>query len=885
MRATWLAVPVFVGVASLAVPSPASAEPAPPAGSAVQQFGACMSARKTGDLLLLIDRSGSLARTDPRGVRATAASYLLDQLASTTQAWGTTLNVAVSGFDVGYDNVVGWTKLDESALPALRRSVEGFRNRDSGVDTDYVAALEGAQREFRGRSTDGQPGCHAVLWFTDGKFDLEQRRNPRMLREYGAEKPYAPGVRLDDAAGVKRAVEAGRTALCRPGGIADQVRASGILTFAEGLGVSGSADSDFAFLRALATGATASGRCGNTPQSTVGEFHLASDIDDLLYAFDAVGDLRQTPTLTTAGVCARTACAAGSRSFVLDSSIRSVHLLAGANAGGMQVVVRAPSGVSVTISNPTPAAPPTLGGGQVTSRWLSERTLDLSIRRGHAAGWSGPWSVAVVDPSGTRTGARSRIQLRITSDLAPAVVGDDQLDLHAGDTPAIRLGLVSETTRQPVSAVDLPGDVSVAAEFRPTGAAARAVTATPVAKADLGRPINLDLKDVPLGSAVLRLTLRERTADTRAVEGHAAVRGTQLADRVVDVPLRVLPPLNFPRVSEHLTFQGGEGVGPFPAALTVTGPGCVWVDGATATVAPDGVGSASVKAESANGPQSCVTVAAGVTAKLAVRLTLRHPGNGTVAGTLTAHLAPTGAPQRALSMSVPFLADVVKPTVESVRDWLLIAALLLGLGLPALFLYGAKWWTARIPGQPLLAGAVPATLTGGGVVRDGRPFTVDHDDVTFLPVDSGGTRQLRLPGSGLILKTRMGWRPTAPGYTTVSAPGRTAVVDRLPLAVHNSWVAVLDDPAADRIDVQILLPGGANAATYDRLSQQIRTELPRLVEAARRRAATSTKAAPADTGEVNATAAGGDWFGGAPPSSASAPDSDAPGRKSGDGWW
>ena len=63
MKGTTLAVSAVIAVTTLAMPSPASAEPTESAGGAVQQFGACLSARKSGDLLLLIDRSGSFGYT------------------------------------------------------------------------------------------------------------------------------------------------------------------------------------------------------------------------------------------------------------------------------------------------------------------------------------------------------------------------------------------------------------------------------------------------------------------------------------------------------------------------------------------------------------------------------------------------------------------------------------------------------------------------------------------------------------------------------------------------------------------------------------------------------------------------------------------------------
>jgi hypothetical protein len=848
------------------------------AGSAIQQFGACLSASKAGDLLLLIDQSGSLAETDPQGVRATAASYLLGQLATTTTAAGTALDVAVSGFDVGYQNLVGWTRLSEQTLPDLRRSVNGFRSLHNGLDTDYVAALEGVQREFRDRAHGPGTGCQALLWFTDGKFDLSPRDSSALRNKYGIGKAYAPGVEILNQAGVSKAIAAGTTALCRVGGIADQIHATGVLTIAVGLGQRNGGD--FSFLRSVATGTNEAGTpCGQPSVTIVGEVRIAGDIDDLFFAFDAIGDPRQVPTLSETGICPREACAAQRQAFVLDPSIRSVHLLASA-APGVQFAVQPPGGAQIVFGNPAPP-PGTLGGGRFMAQWLSERTLDLSIERTDAVGWTGEWTVVFVDPVGTAGDTRAHTQIRITGDLVPSVVDADRLTLHTNDTVPLRLELRSEVTKQPVATTDLPGVVTLGAELRVS--AARTVPITePVDKTDLGRPITLKLTNVPPGNATIRLTLTVRTADL------ATVRGTQLADRIVDVPVMILPPLNFPHVTGRVDFPHGEGAGPFTAALTATGPGCVWVEGSTVTAAPDGVGTATVGATKATGAGSCLSVARGATARLQILLRLQRPGTGTVAGTVAVHLAPSGEPEHAITVAVPFLANVVKPAATRMRVAVLAAALVLGLGAPVLFLYLAKLWTARIPGTPLLAGTVRATLVGGAVRRDGRPFAVDHDDVEYVPVSSHGTRGLTLPG-GVTLAAKAGWKVTDPGWTGVEATGRTVLttglqrapdgsgIGRLPLAVHNTWAALVGDLSCDDFEVLVLASGSAAAATYQQLSEEIRTRLPYVIEQARACSDTQGRAADGvpQTPEK-------DWLTGFP---ASAPGDHPTGIESTSHWW
>jgi hypothetical protein len=118
----------FLAMPALALAAPATADGHP----AVRQFGACLAAQKTGELLLLMDQSASLKTTDPTGIRASAASYLLGQLAGSTAATNVTLDVAIAGFDVGYRSYVDWTKLNTSSVERLQQSVDSFRSRHGG---------------------------------------------------------------------------------------------------------------------------------------------------------------------------------------------------------------------------------------------------------------------------------------------------------------------------------------------------------------------------------------------------------------------------------------------------------------------------------------------------------------------------------------------------------------------------------------------------------------------------------------------------------------------------------------------------------------------------------------------------------------------------------
>jgi hypothetical protein len=831
--------------------------------TAVQELGACLAASRQGDLLLLVDQSGSLQQTDPGAVRVRAAGYLLGQLLRATGRAGAQLDVAVSGFDAAYAPVVNWQRLTDASLPGLTKDLQQFASRNDGLDTDYVNAMAGARDQLRQKANSG-PRCQAILWFTDGQFDVAPRTSQTSRARYGTTKSYAPDIQLTDEAGAAAAELAGRTTLCRAGGVADQLRASHVLTLAIGLGT---AKGDFGFMRSIATGNDpTAGPCGRATEATVGDFRLASNVDDLLFALDAVADPAQAPTTTESQICQRTACDSQAHSFVLDLSVRNVHVLAGADRPGIRVVLKPPGAVGgATFSYNGGAVVPALkvGQQQVTVRWLTDRTLDLSLSRQSEAQWTGQWSVVFVDPAGASKGARARTQIRITGDLVPALAKRASPQLRSGGPASMQLRLVSEVTGATVDSAQVLGQGTVSAELLPAGGRTLPI-AQDVAVRDLGKPVGFDLTAVTPGAATLRLTLRLRTANVPAAGARPVVAGTQLADRLVSVPVTVLPPLHYPTTASRVDFGRAEGVTPAHTVLKATGPGCVWVDGTVVQASPDGVGNVTVTAGN-NTQATCVKLSAGQTRDIPLQLDVAKPGTGTVAGTITAHLAPLDAGNRVLTTPVSFLGDLVKPVDSSVRMAVFLLALLLGLGLPVAFLYLAKWWTARIPGQALLAGCIPVQLVNGVVLRDGTAFTVSHNDLSSVPIDRRGTRSLTVP-NGLRLQTRSGMNPSSTAFTRVLAEGDAVVTSQgngeLPLAIHNTWVARLTDLAGGRGQVTVLLSANVGPEVYARVIDEVARNLPEGVERLRKAAEAKgilPETPPADPGTS--------WGGGRPPPS------------------
>lgn len=812
---------LVAGAGSSAAASDAASPPPP--GSAVQTFTSCLNSSRPGDLLLLIDESHSLVDTDPGAARVTAARYLLSRLSTFADRTKFRLNVAVAGFSDAFDMASRWSPLGAMTLPALTRQVDAFADRNQGVETDYLSALEGARRALADQAQPGTASrCQAIAWFSDGQLDLTGQASPAA-----------------DAAAEAAAVDA----LCRPSsGLADQLRASGVVLFGMGLLGRNSHPGDFDLMRAISTGESPSRPCGRPSTRTPGDFHLAENIDDLLFAFDAMVP-PGPPISQTRRTCPVAVCASERHSFVLDSSVSKVEILGTVDREGVRAALVPPSGAPIPLGPTTVGKPFTVtrGPSTVSFFWLSDRTVSVDlVSQSRSGGWSGEWALVFVDPT-PRAPVRSRTNIHVTGDLRPAWTNRPPV-LHSEQSIPATFGLVDGAGRA-VTPSSVLGDLSLRVVLAAPGRSpVTVVNATD--KAGLDSPTALDLRAIPPGPATLRLTLDVRTAPAIRADG-TRVDGTRLAPSSLELPLQIAPPLGYPQVGDEVNFGRSNGETTLTGTLGVIGPGCVWAAPVTPEIesAPQDAGRITVEATGARDARTCLRIGPGRQGRLELRLTTERVGNGTVTGSLPVMVAPPGDPGAARQVLVTFTADLRKPLDEQVFWQVVIALVLLGVGLPLGLFYLAKWATARIPARPLLAGRIPVTVTDGQVRRFGVPFRLDQRDLDQqVPIPVRGGRDL--VAHGVRLRAQTGWSPFGAGHVVACVPdGRTrAAADqqapsqlsdeaRLPLAIHNTWL-VLHDPTgpADQAEVLVLVSGDdPTGRLRSRLETTIADHLPRVL--------------------------------------------------------
>lgn len=792
--------------------------PASPAPAGLSDFGACLTGRGRGSMIILIDQSGSLRSSDPDGARVTAAQYLVRRLTAFTRSTGISLDVRVAGFSADYAAAGQWTALNDDALGSVNASITAVGQDIKDYDTDYWTALEGARQDL----ADHDPGgCAAIAWLSDGAFDLDVRDTPAAAKQFGEDKPYARDAPLTDESGVSRAEQAGRQDLCRPTGLADQLRSSGITLL--GIGLS-KGDADFTLMRRITQGGGAGAAvaglepCGGVG-APAGAFYPVSDIDSLLLAFDAISAPGSTVISRSARICQGSVCQEGETSFVLDGSLEEVHVLASSDVDGLTAYLYAPGATEPVVLPASRSGAQTDQG--VHSEWITGRTLQIDLVAGDLSAWDGHWRLAFADASSSSADHEVHINLHLSSPLTLSWQNLADAELRQGRTvDDARVVLLDHAGGHAVDPSRITGSIAYSVTLTDSQGAQHALLDS-TDPARLAGPVSLTLgRDVAPGAATLTTSVTVTTASIQ--EAGRTIDGTTLAPTLASVPVTVNPPEDFPSLGDAVDFGRVEELTSASASLPVTGPGCVWVgaDATALTGAPAEAGTIAVSA-GASDAASCLTVPKGQSAQLPLTLTVAEHANGAVTGTIAVTVAPLDSPDRAQVIEVPFKADMRRPLDVGTAWTTFVLALLAGVGIPVGLLYLFKFLAARIGAGPLVTAVKavdvpPPNVTGSFsfAPQELRTRTV------FKPV-----RELDV--DGYRLRVAVGASPTAlpqvrlvaPDAASVSGadPGSRAGRALLPLAVRGNWVAVLDQPDSPRRATLIILAASADQDVIDRI--------------------------------------------------------------------
>lgn len=822
--------------------------------AAVESIASCFAERQHLAVLLLIDESGSLQRTDPDNERVIALRAALETLESVRSLAGedARLDIALSAFATQYTLVRDWTPLDQTTLSQLRADADGFAERNRGLDTDFALALDGASDEldrYAGRVLESgeELPCRAVLMFTDGDYDIEPRNQPET-------RPYAPGLPLDVPGNADLVEAAGRAYVCEDGGAIDRLRATDapLITVAFTPDIS---PEDRAFIQALSVGTANGITCGSDQRGGLGAYVEAEDLDALIRAFHSIigQSANAAPLLPEREleVCDGAACSEGRFEFELDGSLRRAHLLANLVADGIVLQLEGPGAGPPLVIDSDAGGTAELSGAGVLVSPLSptDLTIELELPSDTDA-WIGTWAATFIDTTGRNAGAVASAQLLLFGGLDPEIVGEPSLRL--GEAGEIEIGLVNQdgTPRVPE---DLLGEVDLTATVTEPLTGRQETVEVSGPHAD-GRWTVQYTPPTDLGSTVVNLsaTLQITTPTGLALQPRTVIRA-----------IPVLPPVTFPRVEpETLDLGTLLGAGTATGSLTVIGgaeqSGCVWFAPGPVD-APRYAGEVTITVDPAATSQAdCLQLGPDQSERVEVRAELETVDSGTVRFPIQVFLT-SDASTEVLEVGLPASLALVREVDQLRRVGLFAALLLPALLLPLFLMYLFGWWSARFvqPGYCWHA-TFPVRLREGADLErraasgEWKPFVLRPED--FKAWDAPDDDVRRFDAAGLSFRARIPINPFGSPYATVSAvgadvvgsSGTTASGDQLAglsaFGLGGSWALVVGDSGNPTLkdeewvppeqaggQLHIWRPEGTFEAHGKKLEARVLDELPGLL--------------------------------------------------------
>lgn len=740
----------------------------------LEQLGSCVSQRKTLDVALLMDETGSLAATykggqktdrpgsDPENNRIPAAQGFIDQLTDLGTDRGVKTRVMLAGFGGKYkshltepDAYSGWKEVSPDTNSDLKGEIEKFESRVEEMETNHAVGIQGAYKDLMNANTESNP-CRLLVTFTDGELAVSEGQK-----------------QVEDD-------------LCRPGGLADQLRAQGITHV--GIGLSGrNSPQNFSLMKKITEG----GGCGKRPGD--GVFFEATDVGSLFTGFHQA--------LNLGGETSKEVKGDQPFKFWLDGSITDIRfnvISQGKLTDKVTIQLVNPSGKVIDLKETGEGE---LDGSKVS--WSTNRDPVLrssgKLSKGSSTHWDGEWSIRLVNLNEKEQNTKvfnsvemqPGLNIEINGkDVAPVdkTSGEDNRAKHAPQLQLREDGQLSlELANSEGRAQDISGSAVSTVKFYPSDGS------TPI---PLGGPI-----DMKSGRAVvpvdriksLPATGRVEVSTTVTTKGPEGGEGTKLSPIVNSTALSVTPN-DLPQLPGEITFntQTDETT----VEVLVQGPGRVWIPTGTkikADVLPDGVDSLPASAENKDSG-SALTLERGQSEMLRIKLSFPQDSEGAVGGTLPITISTKDGQKESVT-HVAIKGSKTIPLNSTKFTIGLIAALLAAIIVPLLLLYAIRWFTARVDKkQGFGAQRISLTKQGASIYYDGQSSPhIDINEVADNRVMHDGVR-FNATGSELAVK-QFTVNPFAiPPLEVTLAPSisstgkqNSKLQAQLPLAVAGEW--------------------------------------------------------------------------------------------------
>ena len=625
---------------------------------AVRSLTNCLEQSNRLSVLFLIDESSSLKDdpsrklhkrgSDPQGRRAEGLQAALAGFARLADAKGDKngppevryLMMAFSG-KVTPDpfNVEPvWKRLDVSTIDAALEEAESFKARDDGSDTDYALALDAARKALRdessARTSSGRPPCKALVWFTDGKYNISTRGGGNGLP---LTVPYDPGRVIDNSHEASLVVQEGRRHLCGSDGLMDALQEDKVVKFTVALS---SRDQPIdrrseSFLQNLTRGGNEDAQCSGLLKRW-GDYLKIRDTGCLFFAFGSLLEGGGCPDeLKRPRECVpQQRCELGTDAFQTVPGLDRFLVRAHTGEAGIAVYLTGPDGKQSAPLTPDGDPRLLLSGAEIHQRWVSERAVEIEAKLPPGKDWVGPWSVKFVDPTGNKTSAITRSRHRLYADLQPRLRPSDTAQVVRGDTVPAHVILAKPNgdivTEGPLRDATLAAFVDDGVQLRPAVVGERA--------ADGSYEIPVTVAQSFTASKVALHVDAEFAAskDIVIAQQHAAIEFDVVPPKDKGIPALTSSELRLPDIKGKGSTRGVIAVNGSPFA-----DGCVWIE----TPTPASIGApADAKpirfrtATRMDSESSCLKVPQGKARDVPVFFDVSDDSYGTARTKLRVHL-------------------------------------------------------------------------------------------------------------------------------------------------------------------------------------------------------------------------------------------------------
>jgi hypothetical protein len=775
---------------------------------ALRPLKECIAERRSLSVLFLVDTSQSLKRTDSKNVRVAglqSAVSTLDTLRSASAAAGDPVDLFVEFLDFGtttrqtFADRPRWGAIgtDSDLSEAIR---VGYEANNNSEDTDYIAALEPwSNRNDASRPADEigalemlelapPSSCRLLVWFTDGKFDIDFQQRTKTLN-------WTPAPQIIDSNNDEEPAETtGEDLLCKSGGLADRLR-EGDIASGSGAGVAVVAlgnRADFDLIGSVATGQGPFGPCGSLPSR--GIFLPAADVAQLVLQLrGAVLGPDNGPGSGTTGIDTGPTAECEARPdvqtfdypFLLNQGLTAFNLLTLSGASDVNSTIVAPDGSEYRLTGAETVTLP--NGAGLTVVPLETTNGGFQVNGSlppDALGWAGQWRVRFcTDDSAAAAAIKNNASIYVFGGLQAQLRNTDLVARKGRDATLI-VELVS-VAGQPATetAFQAGSELIVTVNGEPMS--------TPPVNADgtfeFTYPIPTDFAGDALDiAATLRPVIRldPNAPDVRLAEWSGSLGSIRVEPLpkypLVDPPALIDETLDQERRIVETTFRVD--------ATAAESGGCIALSSLTVSDVDGGTGAAIVSLRDGDTPidigaDCAVRLADGEARDLTMAISIEDVTitqetvlDGSASFVSTSTIDPTQTETFDLAFSARVLPIIVTDVDEG-TVWLLVALALL---LPIALLYIANWYSARLDLGRLALAEIPVTYMGGRLWRRGEngersAFGLLADDMHIGRLPQEGRHRM-VGAGGVRLRGRWPWNPFRDVFGEATADGASVVV-------------------------------------------------------------------------------------------------------------